>query len=135
MAKRTSKQAAPKFPKHMSAEQRLYVVALAQRDTLKAAHADACKAAGFVWAEEMSDEEFDRVFNGEEDLAESMGLREAEKVLKMAEDAMVRWSCLHSITRYPAHAETVFETYVNAQGSVKFWPRMVDIASRLDATR
>lgn len=132
MAKRAGK--ASKAAK-MSAEQMVWVAARAQYDTLKAAHADACKAAGFVWADEMSDEDFDRVFNGEEDLAESMGLREAEKVLRMAEDAMVRWSCLHSITRFPAHAETVFETYVKARGSVKFWPRLVDIASRLDATR
>ena len=129
----TSKPAARKSTRRFHETQTAYMLARVTAEQIEADYNAACKAAGLVFERAQTDEEFESVNDAREALADQFGLYPAKDALRLAERAMVAWSCEQAKKVDPSKAAEIDETAKKSYLRPAFWARLVDMAARLRA--
>jgi hypothetical protein len=129
---RTRKPARTIPPAHESQE--TYYLARAAYDCVAAEVERQIVARGYTVTADMEDEEqVLALYERQEDVKDELGLYNARKILRLAEEVMVDYMLDHAAAFSPEHAAEVRAAAERAKTSVIHWPKFVDLAARLRA--
>ena len=118
---------------HLSPEQTAYLTALAIVRALTETAKSRFAAEKLGITRDMPRATTERVFLRREQIEAEIGLYDAKRALRAAEEAMVRWGVEHACRFSPAHATVLRETEQKAKRSLAHWDRLVAIVVKLAA--